>query len=42
MSGQGAGPGFAAYILTMGPIMLLVVGTMKYFVNGVTSGAVKM
>jgi ABC-type glycerol-3-phosphate transport system permease component len=41
-SGQGAGPGFAAYILTMGPIMLLVAGTMKYFVNGVTSGAVKM
>jgi ABC-type glycerol-3-phosphate transport system permease component len=41
-SGQGAGPGFAAYILAMAPIILLVAGTMKYFVNGVTSGAVKM
>ncbi len=42
MSGQGAGPGFAAYILTMLPIIALVAGTMKYFVSGVTSGAVKM
>jgi ABC-type glycerol-3-phosphate transport system permease component len=41
-SGSGAGPVFAAYVLTMGPVMLLVGGTMKYFVSGVTSGAVKM
>jgi ABC-type glycerol-3-phosphate transport system permease component len=42
MSGQGAGPGFAAFVLAMLPIVALVTGTMKYFVRGVTSGAVKM
>lgn len=42
MTGQGAGPGFAAYMLAMIPIMALVSGTMKYFVSGIASGAVKM
>jgi ABC-type glycerol-3-phosphate transport system permease component len=42
MTGQGAGPGFAAFMLAMIPIIALVSGTMKYFVSGIASGAVKM
>ncbi|UOF89630.1 carbohydrate ABC transporter permease [Fodinisporobacter ferrooxydans] len=40
-SGHGAGAAYAAYLLAMGPIILLLLGSMKYFVNGVTAGAVK-
>lgn len=39
--GNGIGPIFAAYILAMLPIIILVVASMKYFVNGITSGAAK-
>lgn len=38
----GAGPQFAAYVITMVPIMLLIAFTMRYFVRGVTNGALKM
>ncbi|MCY0880125.1 MAG: carbohydrate ABC transporter permease [Firmicutes bacterium] len=41
LSAQGIGPEFAAYIIAMVPIMALVTITMKYFVSGVTSGALK-
>ena len=37
----GIGPSFAAYILAMIPIIALVVVSMRYFVNGVASGATK-
>jgi len=40
-SQNGVGPEYAAYIITMAPIVLLVCLTMKYFVSGVTSGALK-
>lgn len=41
LSAQGIGPEFAAYIISMVPMMALVTVTMKYFVSGVTSGALK-
>ena len=40
-SGLGAGAGFAAYVIVMIPMMLLVAGAMKWFVNGITGGALK-
>lgn len=40
-TGHGAGAAYAAYVLTMAPIIALLLGSMKYFVNGVTAGAVK-
>ena len=39
---NGAGPQFAAYVITMVPIMLLIAFTMRYFVRGMTNGALKM
>ena len=41
VSGHGIGPEFAAEILTMLPIVLIVSAGMKYFVRGVTGGALK-
>jgi ABC-type glycerol-3-phosphate transport system permease component len=41
LTSQGIGPAFAAEILTMVPIIALIVVGMKYFVSGVTSGALK-
>lgn len=40
-SGHGIGIGFAAEIITMVPIIVLVLLGMKYFVKGVASGAIK-
>lgn len=42
LTGQGAGAVFAAYVLTMGPLLLLVGLTMRQFVTGMTEGAVKL
>ncbi len=41
VSGHGIGPEFAAEILTMLPIVLIVSAGMKYCVRGVTGGALK-
>lgn len=41
LSGTGLGPLFAAYVISMAPIMLLIAVAMKYFVRGVTGGALK-
>lgn len=41
VSGHGIGPEFAAEVLTMLPIVLIVAAGMKYFVRGVTGGALK-
>lgn len=38
---SGIGPQFAAYVIAMGPIILLIMITMRYFVQGLTSGSVK-
>ncbi|WP_407639958.1 carbohydrate ABC transporter permease [Alicyclobacillus vulcanalis] len=40
-TGHGQGAAFAANVLAMAPIVIFLVLTMRYFVNGVTSGAVK-
>jgi len=40
--GGGIGPEFAAYVIVMLPIMLLVAGMMKYFVAGTTQGALNI
>lgn len=41
-SGLGSGAVFAAYIIITVPLFVLVAGTMKYFVNGITAGASKL
>ena len=41
ITGRGIGPEFAAEVLTMVPIVIIVSAGMKYFVRGVTSGALK-
>ena len=41
LSAGGIGPAFAGYILSMLPIIILVVASMRYFVNGIASGATK-
>lgn len=40
-TGHGAGAAYAAYVLAMAPIIALLLGSMRYFVNGITAGAVK-
>lgn len=40
--GTGSGPEFAAYVIVMAPIMLLVGVMMKYFVAGMTQGAMNI
>jgi multiple sugar transport system permease protein len=42
ISGAGAGSVFAAYVLAMLPMFVLVGATMRYFVSGITDGAVKL
>lgn len=38
---SGVGPEFAAYVIAMLPIIALIIVTMKFFIQGVTSGSVK-
>ncbi|MCY0880098.1 MAG: carbohydrate ABC transporter permease [Firmicutes bacterium] len=38
---RGLGPEFAAEVLTMVPIIVLISAGMRYFVSGITSGALK-
>ena len=40
-TGHGLGPEFAAYVIAMAPIIVVISVAMKYFVNGVTNGALK-
>lgn len=40
-NGGASGPQYAAFVIVMIPVMLLVGVTMKYFVRGITRGAVK-
>lgn len=40
--GAGSGPEFAAYVIVMVPVVLFVCGMMKYFVAGMTRGALKV
>lgn len=40
-TGHGLGPEFAAYVIAMAPIIIVISVAMKYFVNGVTNGALK-
>jgi ABC-type glycerol-3-phosphate transport system permease component len=40
-TGHGLGPEFAAYVIAMAPIIIVISAAMRYFVNGVTSGALK-
>ena len=40
-TGHGLGPEFAAYVIAMAPIIAVISVAMKYFVNGVTNGALK-
>jgi ABC-type glycerol-3-phosphate transport system permease component len=42
ISGTGTGSVFAAYVITMLPMFLLVGISMRYFVAGLTDGAVKL
>lgn len=42
ISGTGTGSVFAAYVITMLPMFLLVGISMRYFVAGLTEGAVKV
>jgi alpha-1,4-digalacturonate transport system permease protein len=42
ISTSGAGSVFAAYIIAMLPLFVLVGVSMRYFVSGITEGAVKM
>jgi len=41
LTAGGIGPTFAGYILAMLPIIILIVFSMRYFVNGIASGATK-
>lgn len=38
---SGIGPEFAAYVIAMAPIILLILFTMKFFVKGIAGGSVK-
>lgn len=40
-TGHGAGAAFAGYVIAMLPIILFLLASMRYFVNGVTAGSVK-
>lgn len=42
ISGSGAGSVFAAYIIALLPMFIFVGFTMRYFVSGITEGAVKL
>jgi ABC-type glycerol-3-phosphate transport system permease component len=42
ISGTGAGSVFAAYIIALLPMFIFVGFTMRYFVSGITEGAVKL
>jgi ABC-type glycerol-3-phosphate transport system permease component len=42
ISGSAAGSVFAAYVIAIVPLMVLVAITMRYFVAGITDGAVKL
>ena len=42
ISGNGTGAVFAAYVITMLPMFVLVGFTMRYFVAGITEGALKL
>ena len=41
MTGHGAGAAYAGYVIAIVPMILFLLASMKYFVNGVTAGAVK-
>lgn len=40
--GAGAGPEFAAYVIIMVPVIVFICAMMKYFVAGMTRGALKI
>lgn len=40
-TGHGAGAMFASYVIAMLPIIIFLLASMRYFVNGVTAGSVK-
>ncbi len=42
MSGSSAGAVFAAYMIALLPLVVLVAFTMRYFVSGLTEGALKV
>jgi len=42
ISGTGTGAVFAAYLITMLPLFVLVGVSMRYFVAGITDGALKL